>query len=148
MKRHIAGPRVYFDANVFIYALEAYAPFVSVLSDLSERLDAGELRAVTSELTLAETLVRPIALKDERLVAAYENALRSSAFLEVVPVGREILRHAAEIRAGNSQIRLPDAVHAATARSRDCATFLTNDARLKTVAGIETALLSDLAAHL
>jgi predicted nucleic acid-binding protein len=144
MIERISGPTVYLDANVFIYTLEGYPLFAPVLSALSDRLDTGELRAVTSELTLAETLVRPMLLGDSRLEGAYETAIRPSGFLDVVPVSREVLREAARTRAGVSRLRLPDAIHVATARISGCSSFLTNDRRLKELEGIEAVMLSDL----
>ena len=55
------GTRVYLDANVWIYALEGYAEFVASVTALFARIDAGELIALTSELRLAEVLVKPFA---------------------------------------------------------------------------------------
>lgn len=55
----IRGGRVYLDTNIFIYALEGYADFIDDLTELFASIDAGNIRAVTSELTLAEVLVRP-----------------------------------------------------------------------------------------
>jgi len=37
--------------------LEEYPPYVQVLTELFSLIDSGELQAITSELTLAETLV-------------------------------------------------------------------------------------------
>ena len=54
----IRGERVYLDTNIFIYALEGYPDFVDELTELFESLDAGNLSAVTSELTLAEVRQR------------------------------------------------------------------------------------------
>jgi predicted nucleic acid-binding protein len=43
-------------------------------------------------------------------------------------------------------LRLPDAIHAATAQHAGCTALLTNDERLKSLPGIETVLLKDLSA--
>ena len=52
--------RVYLDANVFIYALEAATEHLPDLTALFDLLAAGGAAAVTSELTLAEVLPRPV----------------------------------------------------------------------------------------
>ena len=57
------GQRVYFDANIIIYLVEGLAPFLDQLRALSTALNTGEIIAITSELTLAEVLVKP--LKDQ-----------------------------------------------------------------------------------
>lgn len=56
----LAGERAYLDSNVFIYLLEGYADYAPVLTELFQQFDEGRLQAVTSELTLAETLVKPM----------------------------------------------------------------------------------------
>ncbi|MEO7297138.1 MAG: type II toxin-antitoxin system VapC family toxin [Verrucomicrobiota bacterium] len=133
--------RVYLDANIFIYALEAYAPFVSELTGLFESLDRGEIFAVTSELTLVETLVKPLLDKNLVRQQAYEQAIQNSTGLEVIPVSREILREAARLRA-ETNIRLPDAIHLATALESSCNVFLTNDRKLKCPPEVELLHLS------
>ena len=69
----IKGERIYLDTNIFIYALEAYPEFVSALTSLFVAIDEGKLRAVTSELTLAEVLIKPMMDNNEDL----KKALRS-----------------------------------------------------------------------
>ncbi|MEQ9548666.1 MAG: type II toxin-antitoxin system VapC family toxin [Coleofasciculus sp. G3-WIS-01] len=139
----IQGERVYLDTNVFIYALEGYPDFVDQLTELFERIDEGNLRAVTSELTLAEILVRPFIDDNTERQNTYQQALQTSEVLTVVPVNRDVLIEAARLRAV-ANLRLPDGIHGATALLTGCETFLTNDRRLIAIPGIEIVLLSDL----
>ncbi len=85
----IGGERVYLDTNVFIYAIEGYPEFVDELNEFIDSIDAGNLKAFTSELTLAEVLVRPLMDGNLEIQIAYQQALQSSQGLEVVPVSRE-----------------------------------------------------------
>ena len=48
------GRRVYLDANIFIYAVEGFAAHAASIQALLAAMDAGEVVAVTSELTVAE----------------------------------------------------------------------------------------------
>ena len=57
---NIQGSRIYLDTNVFIYALEAYPEYELSLNSLFSAIDSGKLTAVTSELTLAEVLIKPM----------------------------------------------------------------------------------------
>ncbi len=43
-----------------MYALEGYPAFQPILTPLFETIDCGDIQAVTSELTLAEVLVKPL----------------------------------------------------------------------------------------
>jgi predicted nucleic acid-binding protein len=54
------GSRFYFDTNIVIYALEDFTDQGGAIRQLFSRVDAGEIEAWTSELTLAEVLVKPI----------------------------------------------------------------------------------------
>jgi predicted nucleic acid-binding protein len=134
---------VYLDSNVFIYALEGYQEYSKLLEPLLDSLDSGRNAAVTSELTLAEVLVKPMIMGDKALQSVYEETLSESDALSVVPVSREVLIEAARIRAEVQSIRLADAVHAATSRLRKAAVFVTNDSRLKALPGMKVVLLSD-----
>lgn len=121
---------VYLDTNVFIYAVEGYQPVQAVVDELFAGLEQGHFAGVTSELTLAEVLVKPLELGLGNVVSAYTDLLQPSEHLAVVPVGRTILVEAARQRALLG-IRLPDAIHVATALDAGCDVFLTNDRRLR-----------------
>ena len=138
----IEGHVVYFDANVFVYALEGYQPYIQPLDALFEAVDAGRIRAVTSQLALAEVLVKPLMDDNTRLQEAYADAIRTSGSLSVIDVSREILVQAARLRATHRTLRLPDAIHIATAQSARCDAFLTNDDRLRAVAAPRVLMLS------
>ena len=142
----IAGKEIYLDANIFIYLLEGYDELTPWLTQIFAFIDKGILRAVTSELTLAETLVKPLINKNLALQQIYQSAIQTSPELEVKPISREILIKAAQLRAdlNSSTIRLPDAIHIATAQATGCKTFLTNDKRLKINFGIEVMLVSEI----
>jgi predicted nucleic acid-binding protein len=74
----ITGSFVYLDANIFIYALEAFPEYASELTVLFEAIDRGQFQAVTSELTLAETLVKPLMDGDVAKQVVYEQAVQSA----------------------------------------------------------------------
>lgn len=140
---------VYLDVNVFIYLLEGYAEFTSVLSQLIDHIDSGNLQAFTSELSLAEALVKPISNKNLPLQNLYESTIQTTSNLCVCSVDREILIQAAKLRAKSltmgSSVRLPDAIHLATAEAYQCNYFITNDAALKNYpTNVKVLLLSEI----
>jgi len=139
----LTGSRIYLDANVFIYAVEGLQPFAARLAGLFVRFDRGELHAITSELTVAEVLVKPVRDGNVALRDTFQQMLRSSASITMIPISRQILEHAATLRAGSS-VKLPDAIHAATALLEQCATFLTNDRFFAALPGLPVLHLPDL----
>jgi len=139
----LSGSHIYLDTNIFIYALEGYPEYLKILTDLFRMIDDARFQAYTSELTLAETLVKPMMDSNIPLQKAYQEAVQTAGFLKVLPVSREILISAARIRSQNAYLKLPDAIHLSTAQHKDCQIFLTNDRRLKNFSGINTIILSE-----
>jgi predicted nucleic acid-binding protein len=45
----ISGSRIYLDTNIFIYAIEGYPEYQSILTSLFSLFDEGTYSAVTSE---------------------------------------------------------------------------------------------------
>ena len=139
----IKGERIYLDTNIFIYALEAYPEFVSALTSLFVAIDEGKLRAVTSELTLAEVLIKPMMDNNEDLKNIYLETIRSSEALSVIHVNRQILIEAARLRAKSETLHLPDAIHLATASVHHCNSFFTNDKHLRALPDFHVVILSE-----
>lgn len=138
------GRRFYLDANFFIYVLEEVEPWAEAARRILIALEGGECEAVTSELSLAECLVKPMELGRKEIAETYLDFLRDRPSLVIVPVSREVLIEAASLR-GLSGIKLPDAIHAATALQGGCTSFLTNDERLS-IPGIRMIRWSELEA--
>ena len=140
----IAGRCAYLDANVFIYAVERAAPWAEVVTPLFDALDEGAVETVTSEITLAEALVRPFRDADSVGLRAFARSVKTRPGLTVEPVTRSVLVEAARLRAERGALRLPDAIHAATARLSGCAVLVTNDDRLRAVPGVEVVRLAEV----
>jgi predicted nucleic acid-binding protein len=127
----VVRPSIYLDANVFIALLEARGSVTDCLADMLAAVESGEGRAITSELTLAETLVGPIRDGDVARVQAFTDLVTTGSALAVVAVTRDVLIQAAQWRAtGRRDTRLPDAIHIATAELMNCSHFVAGDQRL------------------
>ena len=137
-----SGSRLYLDTNVWIYALEGYAAFTATLTTLFARIDAGELIAITSEFTVAEVLIKPFADGNVPLQQRYTETLRDRRSLRIVPLSRDILIAAARLRAQVATLKMPDALHAATALTEGVDYLISNDARLAAVPGLQQLGLS------
>lgn len=135
--------RIYLDTNIWIYALEGFPAFIQELTALFQSIDQGNLEAITSELTLAEVLVKPIQNGNVTQQDTYKQAITSHSHLQVIPVQRDLLIDAAQLRV-TAKLKLPDAIHAATALRSQCSTFLTNDVKFQSVPGLQTVVLSQV----
>ncbi len=138
------GSRIYLDVNVFIYAIEGYAQFESFLVELFDQIDSGFFEAVTSELSVAEALVKPAMDHNAELEKVYLEAIQSTSRLQVIPITRDILISSAQLRGKHPQLRLPDAIHLMTAEATACQSFFTNDKQIKNlVKNMHVLLLSE-----
>jgi predicted nucleic acid-binding protein len=130
------------DTSLFIYHLEDHPRFGPVTTDLLVALEEGSFRGVTSVLTLLEILVKPKADGKQEAVRDYEFFLTTFPNLAFVPMGLEVARRAADLRAGY-RFRTPDAIQLATALEQGATAFLTNDKKLKPVSELEVSILDD-----
>jgi predicted nucleic acid-binding protein len=126
----LQGGKVYLDTNVFIYAVEAVAEYGQAVEALFDLIERGVVEAVTSELALAEALAKPLEVGRFDIAQVYEAMLTTSGWLLVLPVERSVLIEAAKLQA-QLKLRLPDAIHIATAIAAGCSAILSNDRRLK-----------------
>ncbi len=133
---------VYVDTSPVIYSVEENAMYSQLLEPLWDELKAGQLIVVSSELILLETLVVPLKNNDGALIAAYENILTMSD-LDLFPITTQILREAAQLRA-TANLKTPDAIHAATALSINCAQFITNDFAFRRVPNLPVVVLDEV----
>ena len=137
----VAGT-VYVNTPIVIYTVEGVSTYKPLLRPFWEAARSGAVSPVSSSLTLMETLVVPMRTGNDDLARAYEEFLLR-ADIRLLPIGTEVLREAARLRATTS-LRTPDAIHVASAALATCRTFLTNDSRLRSVPGLSVVVLGDL----
>lgn len=130
-------PRVYLDTNVFVAAFEHVGAHSDHAWWILEAIERQKIAGATSELTLAEVLVNPLEEGNGELAASYEKIIMASPGFEVSSISRDILVGAANLRAGRKAIRLPDAIHIATAQSLSCQFFVSDDRRLPLPEGLK-----------
>lgn len=135
--------RIAVDTVAWIHFIEDHPKYGPVVAPLFERADAGGLTLVTSALTLLEVLVVPFRAGNLDLAVRYETLLTRSRGVELVDIGRDVLRSAANLRA-RFRTRTPDALQLATALSRRCPVFVTNDRRIPVIPGLRVILLDDV----
>jgi predicted nucleic acid-binding protein len=129
---------------VAIYTIEGISDYYSLLKPLWSKFYAGEIQIISSELILMEVLVVPLRNGNNSLVTDYQELLLSSQ-VQLIPISQSILQQAANIRA-TSNLKTPDAIHAATALSVNSNQFLTNDKGFRNVPGLPVVILNEVLA--
>lgn len=139
----LVGARIYMDTNTFIAFAEGVESARAPVSDLFSGADSKKWQLVTSELTLAEVLIRPLRLGQQELIALYEQLLAPREGLLRQPVSLEILRTSAQ-PGGALGMKLADAIHAATAHEFSCQFLITEDKRVRSFEQVVVLRLADL----
>jgi predicted nucleic acid-binding protein len=144
MTERSASSKLYFDANVFIYAVEGSDDIAGRLRTLFELLSSNLNQAVTSELTLAEVLPKADPIRRRN----YLELILYSGLFDLYPVTRDVLMETADYRriAGVSRPdaskpyasmpKLPDAIHVVTAVGAGCDRILSFDQPLRLPEGM------------
>jgi predicted nucleic acid-binding protein len=122
------GQRVYVDTSALIYVIETPHIFPRLQTHFLDPFTRGELTMVTSWVTLAEVLVKPLQGGDALSEAGYRGFFVPSTHFEIFPVDQAIADQAAKLRA-RYNFRLPDALHIATGMAAGCTHYLTGDGK-------------------
>lgn len=142
LRQELQGKKAYFDENIFIYAVEVVAPWAAESNTIFSGLKSNEFSAVTSNLTLSECLVKPFKEKRLDLASIYRQVFLPRTYLNIAPIDDKILILAARLRA-ETGLKLPDAIHTATAQIQGYNAILTNDIGFKRIPGLEVFILSE-----
>ncbi len=133
---------VFFDTAPLIYFVEENRAFLQLLEPLMESIDRGEKRGISSFVTFAEVLVKPLELGRVDLARAYRTQLLDHPHFSLIAVERAVAERAAEIRAHHS-FELADAIGLAAAVEEGADVFVTNDAELRSFQGLPIVVLRD-----
>lgn len=136
-----SGP-VALDSVVFIYFIEENPRYLAVIEPVFSAIDRGRIEAVTSGITLLETLVVPLRAGDVRLADRYEALLTRSRGIRLREIDVSLLRLAAHVRAA-TRLKTPDSLQLATALATGCSAFLTNDRDYPAGPGLRILRLGD-----
>jgi predicted nucleic acid-binding protein len=139
--RRLFGKTIALDTAPLIYCVEENPHFLELVRPFFGALEADEFKAMTSTLTITETLVKPLRHGLRELAHAFHGLL--AEHVEIMPVTAEIAEGAAKLRADHGP-RIPDAIQVATAVTHKTDFFLTNDARLGRLNQLEVLVLSNL----
>ncbi len=135
------GP-IYLDSSSLIYSVERVAPFIVHLDPIWQAAEAGHFNIVSSELAIPETLAKPIRDGNSDVESLFR-ALFESRDVELISTTREVWETSARIR-GETGLKTPDALHAATALLANCTLFVTNDEDFRRVPALPAVILGDL----
>ncbi len=124
--------KAYLDANILISLVEAESSQIPQVRRFLGLVELGLATAVTSEMSLAEVLVKPLKYGDLRLLKAYEALFASGSLINLLPYERGMWLEVASYRALNG-LKLADAMHVAVAVKSGCDLLITADTGIKSI---------------
>lgn len=133
-----------FDTAPIINFVEANPVYDALVSEIFQKVDDGEIIAVTSVISLCEVLVHPIRNKNQSLRKRHRDILQNSPNFFTKSINPSIAEVAAGLRA-DYNLRTPDALQIATALENNCEAFLCNDKGLKRITELKILVLDELA---
>ncbi len=137
--------KIMLDTAPFIYFMEENPKYISAIRYIFSQIDAFELEAFTSVITLIEVLIHPKRAQNQALEKQYLNILLKNANLQVLAIDENIALKAAELRA-RYDIKIPDSIQIAAGIVHHCDAFVTNDAQLKKIEEIKVVVLDEAVA--
>ena len=141
----LQGEVVGLDSAPLIYFIEENPTYLEMTDAFFEAMVRGEFRVVTSVVTLLEVLVYPLRQGNRILAQQYRDILFNEEGLTTIAVSPAIAEVAAQLRA-TYNLQTSDSIQMATAISGGASFFLTNDARLPSLPGLEVLVLEELRA--
>jgi uncharacterized protein len=129
--------RLYLDTSPVIYLVEQTPGYMHLVM---ERVSGLGVFPIISDLTRLECRVKPLRDGNSGLLRDFSDFFEGGV-TETVPISREVIDTATEIRAKHG-FRVPDAIHLAAAIVSRCDEFLTNDRHLSPFPGITVGVLA------
>lgn len=136
------GSRICIDTSPVIYFIEKHQRYIDIIRPVFIEIDAGNIDAITSTITLLEVLVHPFKTGNEDLAEKYREILLYSKGLTTFEIFHEVSEMSSKLRARYS-IKTPDAIQISVGILYGATKFLTNDPNLKKVSDIKVVVLDD-----
>lgn len=142
LESKLKGKRVCIDTAPIIYFIEKHPKYIDLLHPVFAEIDAGNIDAITSTVTLLEVLVLPLRNDDKTLAKKYREVLLYSEGFTTYEMLHEVSELSAKLRA-RYNIKTPDAIQIATGVLYGASVFITNDPALEKVSEIKVMVLDD-----
>jgi predicted nucleic acid-binding protein len=133
---------IFLDTSLFVYTFEQNPKFHDISKEIFVALSENKFQAITSLLTVTETLTIPYKNNDSERIQNYLEVFGELPNLSVKAPTLTTAIAAAKLRAFYN-LKLPDAYQLAIAIENKCKIFLTNDKQLKKCKEIKVLCLSD-----
>jgi predicted nucleic acid-binding protein len=130
------------DAMSFIYHFEKKPHFGPITKVLFAHIQAGKVSAVISVLLAGEVLTGVKKVGNREMILRYRHIFSEFPNLALHDADMRVMEKMSDLRVAYS-LKIPDAIHLATALLHGAQAFVTNDAGLKRVNELDVLVLED-----
>ena len=134
---------IFLDTAVFIYHFEANPHYLPTTKTIFKNIEAGKIQGLTTTITLAEIVTKPLENGQIEAVEDYKYLLNNFPNLTIADINQKIAIIGAGLRA-KYKFKLPDALQLAGGIAHKAALFITNDKRIQKVKEIKVVTLDEL----
>lgn len=134
---------IFIDTAPVIYYIEAHPQFGPLAREVVNAFRLGKLDALSSVITIAEVLPKPIEAGDEKLARKFVEFLKYGKNFTLIEISASIAEKAGRLRGQYSGLRCIDAIQISVAIDVGADAFLTNDKKLKQIKEIKVLVLED-----
>jgi uncharacterized protein len=131
---------IYFDTGIIIRLVEGLDRVRIPIESRLRQIPAAERSAITSRLSRLECRCRPLRDNESQLLASYD-LFFSSEEVTLQEIDAAVIEKATELRAAYG-LKIPDAIHAATAMLSDVSAFWTVDSHFTRCAGLAVEIFA------
>lgn len=128
------------DSNLFIYHFEGNPEYTPFTEKILKELTLGTIKAVTSIISIIETLSYPAS---QKIIKDITDTFLNIPNLNICDVDWQIALEASRIRR-EYKFRLPDSVQLATAKLHRAKAFISNDQNLRQFKELKVILLKEV----
>ena len=124
--------KIMIDTAPLIYYIEESPKYLSLVEEIFDKIDNGEIIGITSVITLIEVITKPLKKSNKELESKFRDYLLYSKNLKLYEINVNIAEKAAIYRA-KYNLRTPDAIQLVIALVYNADAFLTNDKKFECV---------------
>lgn len=138
-----SASRIFIDTAPVIYYIEADPKFGDCIKKAIDSFQQGNVKIVTSVITLLEVLPKPIEKGREDLAEKFAEFIKHGKNVLLIHIDPDIAEKAGKLKGQYTFLKSMDAIQIGTALETGCELFITNDTELTKIKEIEIIVLKD-----
>jgi predicted nucleic acid-binding protein len=134
---------IFIDTAPIIYYIEAHPQFGPLAREVVNSFSSGKLLALSSVITLAEVLPKPVENGNVELAQKFSTFLKNGKNIRLLEITASVAELAGNLRGRYPSLKALDAIQIAVSISAGADAFVTNDIGLKKIDELNVIVLKE-----